>query len=263
MTKLSIIIPVYNAAPYLTRCLDSIHIPEEYIHDVEVIAIDDGSTDASAGILDEERDRVGFQIVHHSTNWGVGMTRNHGIGIASGDWVTFLDADDELHPNAIAFMLNHIDREPEHPLVMFNHLRAYNNAAPVAKFTNRAGNYSLAYTMPQKWTTVWTKMFRRDFIIDNGIRFPQSLSYGEDEIFILRCLRACTWFYHANEATIIKHNDNPQSLTHTLNKNKLLDFMRAELDLLEEDNPKDFDAAMRQIIAEHWTRQAFIKTFGR
>ena len=62
MTKLSIIIPVYNAAPFLKRCLNSLIIPEEYLHNVEYIAIDDGSTDASAGILDEERDSVGFKI---------------------------------------------------------------------------------------------------------------------------------------------------------------------------------------------------------
>ena len=262
MTKLSIIIPIYNAEPFLKRCLNSLIIPEEYIHDVEVIAIDDGSTDASAGILDEERDRVGFKIIHHSTNWGVGMTRNHGISIASGEWVTFLDADDELHPNAIAFMLGTINKEQKDPLIAFNHLRVYGDGKPVAKFVNKAGCYTLGKTMPQKWTPVWGKMVRRDFINDNGIRFPQSLSYGEDEIFLLQCLRICKHIGHENEATILKHYDNPESLTHTLTKKKLDEFMRCEMDLLLEDNPKGFDDAVRELIAHHWIDNTYRGVYG-
>ena len=276
MTKLSIIIPVYNAAPgnysefspyrtYLTRCLDSIHIPEEYLHDVEVIAIDDGSTDASAGILDEERDRVGFKIIHHATNWGVAMTRNHGISLASGEWVTFLDADDELTPDAIETMLKYIDdvKANDRNVIQFNHLRQHGNAAPVMKFSNRAGNY-YARAMPERWVYCWNKIYKKAFLDANGIRFPIGLDYGEDELFVLNCFRANRWIYHANESTVIKHFDNDQSLTKTLTPQRLNNLIRAELDLLEQkDNPEEFTALLRQVIRDHFDSGAFIRIYGR
>ena len=262
MTKLSIIIPIYNEENFLSRCLRSINVDDNSPHcdEVEVIAINDGSADKSGEILDEYAHL--FKVVHHSTNWGVGMTRNHGISIASGEWVTFLDADDELHPNAIAFMLGTINKEPKDPLIAFNHLRVYGDGKPVAKFVNKAGCYTLGKTMPQKWTPVWGKMVRRDFINDNGIRFPQSLSYGEDEIFLLQCLRVCKHLRHENEATILKHYDNPESLTHTLTKKKLDEFMRCEMDLLLEDNPKGFDNAVRDLIAHRWNDPTYRSIYG-
>lgn len=261
MTKLSIIIPVYNAAPFLTRCLDSIHIPEEYTHDVEVIIINDASTDNTKAIIWDERDRVGFKTEIHTTNWGVAMTRNHGLSLATGKWVTFLDADDELHPNAIETMLKYVDDVSN--IIQFNHLRQHGNAAPVMKFSNRAGNY-YARVMPQRWVYCWNKIYKKAFLDANGIRFPIGLDYGEDELFVLDCFRANRWIYHANEVTVIKHFDNDQSLTKTLTPKRLNNLIRAELDLLEQkDNPEEFTALLRQVIRDHFDSGAFIKQYGR
>ena len=268
MIKLSIIIPVYNAAPYIARCLDSIVNSKEWetVHDsVEVIIIEDGSTDKTREALAPYIDLVGVRYTEHKTNWGVAMARNHGISLAFGEFVTFLDADDELAPHAIPFMLRHIDEDIQTPVVMFNHMRVYGNAAPVAKFTNRRGFYYFTRgDMPQKWTTVWGKMIRKSFLDENRIRFPEGIQYGEDELFLIECFKIAPRFYHVPEVAILKHNDNPESLTHTLTKKKLNDFMRAEIALIErDDNPPDFDAALRRVIAEHWSTSAFIGIYGR
>lgn len=262
--KISLIIPVYNEAPFLRRCLASVPVSA----DVETIIVDDGSTDGSADIIREyeENTRHGIQITakYHDTNWGVSMARNHALSAAQGDYISFLDADDELAPGAIPAMLSAAERADKtgDVITMFNHMRCYGNAAPVPKFTNRRGYYDLRNT-PAKWTTVWGKLIRRDFITENGIRFRSGIQYGEDEIFLLECLRLCRRFYHNEAAAILKHYDNPNSLTKTLTKKKVNDFMRAEMELIEQDNPPDFDAALRQIIADHWNASAFVGIYGK
>ena len=107
--KLSIVIPVYNAEPFLARCLDSIRIEEKHLKDVEVIIVDDGSTDKSAEIMDAERDRVEFRIFHKE-NGGCCSARNEGMCQARGEYIANLDADDELVDGAVNLMLNAICR---------------------------------------------------------------------------------------------------------------------------------------------------------
>ena len=88
----SIIIPVYNVAPYLRECLDS--VLAQTLTDWEAICIDDGSTDGSGAILDEyaAKDKR-FKVIHQK-NAGVSAARNSGIDAATGEYVTFLDGDD-------------------------------------------------------------------------------------------------------------------------------------------------------------------------
>ena len=269
MTKLSIIVPAYNSAPFLRRCLDSIWLNKitgpSYLDEVEFIIINDASTDNTAKVLEDYDYKTGFNIVKHSTNWGVAMSRNHGITLAHGDWITFLDADDELYPNAIESMLAQIDNPKyiDRPIVQFNHMRQKGNEAPVLRQSNRAGNY-YAQVMPLRWYYVWNKIYNRQFLKANGIRFRENMNYGEDAIFVLECLRANRWIYHANEITVIKHSDNPDSLTKTLTPKRINDFIRAELDLLEQEgNPEEFNALVRELIEEQMRSGTFIRTYGK
>ena len=261
MSKLTIIVPIHNEKPYLRRCLNSINPPS----DVEVILIDDGSTDGSADIVKEYEDlpRHGFRVrtVYHREPWGVALTRQHGVTMATGNFVTFLDADDEYHKNAIARMLKAIEPKDAPDVIQFNHLRVYGNMEPVLRFDNRSGFYTID-KLPDKWQTVWSKVYRREFITENGIHFRGGLQYGEDELFNLECLRACGQLYNSNEVTVVKHFDNPNSLCHTLNTTKLLGLTRALEDLIEEDSPKEFRAALRQIMADHWNSKTYRTFFG-
>lgn len=95
----SIIVPVYNVAPYLRECLDS--VLAQTCADWECICVDDGSTDGSGSILDEFAKRDARFAVIHDSNHGVSSARNIALDKACGDWVFFLDADDLLHPEAL------------------------------------------------------------------------------------------------------------------------------------------------------------------
>lgn len=108
--NLSIVVPVYNVAPYLRACLDSIFESisrVEHGERVEVICVDDYSTDGSAKILDEySANRNSSFIVHHfSENRGVSVARNKGLELAHGEWVTFVDPDDMVEPDWLARLL--------------------------------------------------------------------------------------------------------------------------------------------------------------
>lgn len=101
--KISVIIPVYNVEAYLPACLDSV-IAQTHI-DWEGILVDDASTDSSLGIMqDYVRRDPRFLIVSHKSNQGLSEARNSGIARASGEWITFLDSDDMLHPRFLEWM---------------------------------------------------------------------------------------------------------------------------------------------------------------
>lgn len=107
----SIIIPVYNVAPYLRECLDSVLL--QTCTDWEAICVDDGSTDGSGVILDEYAARDARFRVIHQANAGVSAARNAALKAAKGVWVLFVDADDVVHPDLLANLNAAISRYPD------------------------------------------------------------------------------------------------------------------------------------------------------
>ena len=100
----SVIVPVYNTAPWLRKCLDSI-INQTY-RNLEIICVNDGSTDDSASILDEYAAKDARIKVIHQANAGVSVARNKGLDIAVGEYVSFVDSDDWLEPETYERALN-------------------------------------------------------------------------------------------------------------------------------------------------------------
>ncbi|MDO5463148.1 MAG: glycosyltransferase family 2 protein [bacterium] len=111
MAKFSIIIPVYNVAPYLRECLES--VLAQSFTDWECICIDDGSTDDSGEILDAYAEKDARFRVFHQANAGVSATRNAGLQAAQGEWVWFVDGDDLIFPTALASIAQGIIAHPE------------------------------------------------------------------------------------------------------------------------------------------------------
>ena len=100
---LSVIVPVYNAEKYLDRCVRSI-VNQTY-KNLEIILINDGSTDRSGAMCDEWADADARIQVVHSENHGVSHARNMGLDLARGDWITFVDNDDWIEPDMYEFMI--------------------------------------------------------------------------------------------------------------------------------------------------------------
>ena len=117
--KLSIIVPVYNVAPYLRACLDSLVAASEKVisAEVEIICVDDGSTDGSAEILDDFALQASSFRVIHKQNEGVGAARNAALEVATGDWIGFVDADDTVSERWLEVAVGLIEATPSAEIV--------------------------------------------------------------------------------------------------------------------------------------------------
>lgn len=192
---ISVIVPVYNVAPYLTECLKS--ICAQTYRELEIILIDDGSTDESGDICEEWSRKDNRIRVFHQQNAGVSSARNAGLEVCTGDLISFVDSDDWLDLEMIEKLVGCLD-ENQADAAMCGFVD-YPHGAPVEK-----GVFSVApcdfkgviYQMMRRngyFTSPWAKLFRRELIFRDGqfTRFDQDLAFGEDEVWLLEVLRNC------------------------------------------------------------------------
>ena len=212
MSSLSVVVTVYNELPFLRRCLDSL-IGQE----AEIIIVDDGSTDGSDKLCDKYK-KYGFKVFHKK-NGGVSSARNFGLEKATGDFVTFLDSDDEWLPEASQVILSKLKNQN---IISFNHQRQHGDL-PVRVHNKRpVGKYGVLYRA-SCWWAVWDKIYKRDFLLNNKIRFDEQVNYGEDELFNLDCLLINETYIHYGECFLLRHFDNQESLVHSLTNKGVLE----------------------------------------
>ena len=185
----SIIIPVYNVAPYLRECLDS--VLAQTFADWEAICVDDGSSDGSGTILDEYAARDQRFRVLHQKNSGVSAARNVALQVALGKWITFLDGDDRFDTGRLAalFSIAH-----KHSNIDWIHETKYaikgwkyaieSNCEVIVDDALLAG-----WKMLKDNSLLVLNTYRRDHIA--GVKFPVGVRYAEDDIFELRILPQC------------------------------------------------------------------------
>ena len=248
---ISVIIPFYNSAAWLERCLNSLITQTG---DFEFIFVNDHSDDEGRFIIhDYMRIDKRIRLVGNTHGPGVSGARNTGIDLAIGDYITFLDADDEMLPEAYKTFISVLDREAN--IYQFNHLRYYTRIDKlVLKYTNEGGMFELP-RFPVNWFGVWNKLFKADFIKRNNIRFDESLQYGEDGLFILDCLRFDGRIYHASKSkTTVKHRfDNPDSLSKIKTLPDVLEHVRRYEELLLTDADPRLKRAICRELAQLWT----------
>lgn len=184
---ISIIIPVYNVEKYLSECLDSILVTNQFTG--EVICINDGSTDGSKDILEEYLKRHNNIIVFHQENNGQSVARNYGIKHALGKYLLFIDSDDMIPPHTINTLCNNIKNED---VIFYDmQLRDVTGGKIIdtwktnpAKDTLGKDYYEYKYN---NITALCSGIYRRDFLSQHNITFTPNIYY-EDEIFIFKAL---------------------------------------------------------------------------
>lgn len=178
---ISIIVPIYNVEEYLPKCIDSI-INQTY-KNLEIILIDDGSTDSSPKICDEYMNKDSRIIVIHKDNGGLSSARNKGLEISKGNYVCFIDSDDYLEPTMIEELKNNMDKYNS-DISCCNFYDIKNNIRTVRikkntstefvsrkkdKFVNIQNEYSpLTYY-------AWNKLYKKELF--NNIKFPEGRLY--------------------------------------------------------------------------------------
>ena len=252
---LSIIIPVYNQAPWLKRCFDSVITALQNNDAAEVIVIDDGSTDGSGAICDAYDDR--FTVIH-TENFGVSAARNLGMSMAKGTYIAFLDADDVLLGNAITSMLEAAKKYPDKNIFQFNYIM--NNK--VVQY-NKGGTYDCTKHegLPNTWYMVWNKLYKRIFLEEHKIRFLENLTYTEDGIFNYDCFKFCPEIECIEDSTVTKHDDNAESLSRIYKVEDLTELIRIMLDMIDDNNDHDYRKLIYMGIRRFLDMNSFKKTF--
>lgn len=251
LNMISIIIPYWNAGRWIQRCADSLTSQQG---DFECIFVDDFSTDHPAFETDS---RCICVTNRHSK--GVSGARNTGLDIAQGEWVTFLDADDELLPDAWTKFSRAIETETD--MHQFNHIRHY-IVRPVcnvnrSRYDNPPGIYSVR-NLPQVWFGVWNKLYKHELL--DGIRFDEAMQYGEDLIFNLECLAKSGEIHHADTATVRHNVENMESLSHIRSDADLIKELKALEDYIIRHKDRQLRELAYSLIEERIARSWYRRT---
>lgn len=207
--KISIIVPVYNKKPFLERCLKSIE--EQYRRFDDVIIVDDGSNDGSRGIIDGFCNENGWRVFRQP-NKGVSAARNLGLENAAGDYVTFLDADDVLMPDACISMRAAAESSGHANIIQFKQFRCKSlDTLSCNPYGADTGFYDFAF-IPKYWVMVWNKIYDRSFLNEHKIRFREGMQFGEDSIFNAECILVNGGLYHARQVTVVHCLDDKSSI---------------------------------------------------
>lgn len=185
---ISVIVPVYNVVPYLSKCVES--ICGQSFSDLEIILVDDGSTDCSGTICDEWGRRDPRIRVIHKKNGGLSDARNAGIDIAAGQWLMFIDSDDTITPDTVE-QLYRAAAAHDCQIAVCNMVRIYDDAEtepfynPVSELTVWDG---LQRFETLKQPSACNKLFRADLFRE--VRFPKGIYYEDTFVYHILAHRA-------------------------------------------------------------------------
>ncbi|WP_328427680.1 glycosyltransferase family 2 protein [Streptomyces sp. NBC_00443] len=186
----TVIIGAYEAMPYLVECLASVEAQTIGPGRIEVIAVDDGSTDGTGECLEEFAARAAMPVtvIRQENSGGPSGPRNVGLGKAAGRFVFFLDADDRLGPEALERMVAMADRNGTD--VVLGRIEGVNRTAPKSMWGKTLDRTDV-FSSNIKFTLSAQKLFRRDLLTRHDMRFDESLWTGEDALFTMEAyLRA-------------------------------------------------------------------------
>lgn len=216
---ISIIIPVYNVAPFLDNCLQS--VKNQTWKDWQCILVDDGSSDGSERICDEWRKRDKRFHVIHQENRGVSMARNKGVECAKGEYIAFIDSDDWVDKEYLADMISEVEKGE---LVLCGLMRQENGRIvnmvcpdnQMILMSETKSEKRIAKLIEQSLLFgPCVKLYKRSLIKSNHIRFPDNCSYGEDLQFNFQYLKYVNTIVCVNKSHY-HYRFVPQSLSNIL-----------------------------------------------
>lgn len=220
--KVSIVIPVYNVEKYIGRCLLSV-IGQTYKAGIECIVVDDCSPDNSCAVikdiisgLDENVNKIQIKLIHHKQNRGVSEARNTGIKHATGEWLYFLDGDDELYPETVELLVSALLRTDAQMstggYTILKEDRRRHDVLYMEQILSGEENIVLALSTGRWNQMAWNKLVKRSFVIDNNLFFFKDMIH-EDELWTfnslfklksLAVIGESTYKYREREGSIMK-----------------------------------------------------------
>lgn len=239
---ISIIIPVYNVEAYLERCVESV-VHQTYAN-IEILLVDDGSTDGSGSLCDEWERKDCRVRVFHKANGGVSSARNLGLKYALGDYVLMLDSDDALDRNACQVLCD-LQREKSADCIVFGIRQDNGNIWAPQKHADYNTSFSfrqdyLYWLNTELLSPPWNKLYKR-VLINEG--FPETVSFGEDLVFSLSYLKECERITFVPTPLYLHNNLNVASVTHRFDRKRIYDIEQWQSAVLHFDKDARSDEA--------------------
>ena len=257
--SVSVIVAIYNVSEYLERCVLS--ISEQTYSKLQIILVNDGSTDDSLNkCLELQKQDSRIEVINKE-NGGVSSARNAGIEAAGGKWICFVDGDDFLEKDAIQKTINEIDDSSV--LLADYYVDAKKNNREECfllgedrVITSQEDKLELIKNCfvrtkiaePKIITLIgvpWAKLYRTDLIKDNGIRFDEKVRKMQDAIFNLEVFRKADKLVYKHDMHVYHYVQNDQSVTHKANpeyKDIIDEFMKSFREKIDEYQLKDMEA---------------------
>ena len=250
MKKVSIIIPVYNTASYLRKCLDS--AKNQTYTNLEIICVDDGSTDGSEKIVDEYLDDERFVIIHKK-NGGESSARNTGLLKITGDYIGFMDCDDWIEKDMYETLVEAIEAN-DVDMAAASWFKSYDdeekeavNLKPVDKGVfnrDKLLRYIYERDTYQGFAYMWDKLYSRKVLTEaNGemLLFDENIQLGGDVIYLAKAALNCEKSIYIPRGMYHYYQRN-KSGCHTENLKKRLDWIKSYfivIDMFEKNNVQD------------------------
>lgn len=224
MTKVSIIVPVYNTEQYLCQCLDS--IIAQTMKDIEIICVDDGSTDSSGEIIDRYAKSEGRIKVLHRNNAGYGAAMNAGLRLAAGEYVGIVESDDRIAPEmyetlykaALSHDLDFVKSDAYYWFEKLNYQRRVheNNLNELYDQVLCEDERNIFFDF---FMNIWTGIYKKEFLVQNDIIFNESpgASYQDNGFWMQTCFYAgrAMWL---NKAFYYYRQENPEASVKSTSK---------------------------------------------
>lgn len=218
--KISIIIPIYNVASYIRRCLDSV-AAQTYTGDIECILVDDCGKDDSMTIarqwIKNYSGRISFVILSHTHNQGLSAARNTGIEAASGDYIYFLDSDDAITPDCIEILTNLAAKYPDANMIQGNTVVTENGTTVHNTFRTQipeivSGRQEVDHAvLSSTLCTAWNRLLKKSFILQHHLFFPPGKVHEDICWLFFLCKQLTqavftntgTYYYYVNAGSIM------------------------------------------------------------
>jgi len=215
MPKISVLIPAYNVEKYIVRCLNS--VLSQSFSDIEVIIVKDGSTDGTAAIIEEYvANDSRIRVIDHSENCGLLWVRKTGIEASSGDYLMFVDSDDELKPEACRRLYSAAESTGadlvigRHDYIEISGLVQHKSNE--LKYGCSAYGVAKAMAMDDLNRYMWGKLYKRELFTEHPISYFKHLNIGEDQIISYQiaryvekavCIPDILYNYYRNSSSLI------------------------------------------------------------
>lgn len=273
--KISVIVPVYNVEKYLRECLDS--IINQTFKDIEIICVNDGSTDGSLEILEEYASKDDRIIIINQENQGLGKTRNYALSIVQGEYIAFVDSDDFIRPDAYEIVYNKF-KETDVDIVLFDFATCKENGrlskkhslckSKEQKLSYKLKNNSVFKLSDFKRKTFtdltlycWDKVYKTKFIKDNNIYFSTA-RFCEDQIFSISSYLLAKKILYINEHLYV-YRTRESSLIHEPSKDIVSAFYNIDIlknflikNNLLESYQNEFENYMRRALHSQYQKLA-------